>query len=110
MLPGLVLAYLKKWDTLMGKAYWVIGILAYAVGLILAVLVGVWSRAGQPALLFIVPVVVGLVMGVAAWRGEAKEMWNSELKKGCCGGSGGGEKVECNGENSNDKIEIGKNY
>ena len=80
MLPGLVVAFLKKYDALKGKSYWMTSVVGYSVGLVMAVIVGVWSGSGQPALLFIVPSLIGAVVVSSLVKKEFEELWNTELK------------------------------
>ena len=55
-------------------------VVGYSVGLVMAVIVGVWSGSGQPALLFIVPSLIGAVVVSSLVKKEFEELWNTELK------------------------------
>ena len=80
VLPGLVVAFLKKYDTLKGKSYWLTGVIGYSVGLVMAVIAGIWTGSGQPALLFIVPSLILPVIVGSLVRNEFWDLWNTELK------------------------------
>ena len=80
VLPGLVVAFLKKYDALKGRSYWITGLVGYSVGLVMTVIVGVWSESGQPALLYIVPLLIGGVSAHSAANNEFDVLWSTELK------------------------------
>lgn len=59
-----------------GKEYFWASIGGYIAGMLATLMVmHVWKHA-QPALLYLVPGVLGSIWGMAAWRGELKLMWN----------------------------------
>lgn len=80
VLPGLLLAFLKRFDAVRGKGYWKTGLAGYLLGLTAAVAMGFWTESGQPALLYIVPATIGLVVLHSLARGEFDELWNTELR------------------------------
>lgn len=57
-----------------GKAYFYSAMVGYTIGLIVTLVVMQTFKAAQPALLYIVPGVVGCVMLTAAMRGEIKQL------------------------------------
>lgn len=59
-----------------GKEYFLSSIGGYILGMMTTLMVmHVWKHA-QPALLYLVPGVLGSIWGMAAWRGELSLMWN----------------------------------
>lgn len=62
--------------TMFGKEYFLSSIGGYILGMMATLMVmHVWKHA-QPALLYLVPGVLGSIWGMAAWRGELSLMWN----------------------------------
>lgn len=83
ILPGLLVAFCVRYDYCMGyplsRSYFSVVSTAYAVGLLVANVMAVLLRnvvAGQPALMYIVPLLLASVAGVAKCRGELHVMWN----------------------------------
>ena len=58
------------------KTYFRAGLVGYSVCLIVTLLVMQISEHGQPALLYLVPGVLGALWGTAAVKGELYQMWN----------------------------------
>ncbi len=58
------------------KTYFRAGLASYSVGMIVTILVMQISGHGQPALLYLVPAVLGALWGTAAVRGDLYQMWN----------------------------------
>jgi minor histocompatibility antigen H13 len=56
---------------LSGRAFFSSSLSAYVVGLLLAVVANVVTKEGQPALVYLVPTLLGVVAYVALGRGEA---------------------------------------
>eukprot|EP00971_Amphidinium_carterae_P171903 3408211-Amphidinium_carterae.1 len=71
-LPGLLVSFLLRYDIVFGKkwmeGYFVMGVVTYAAGLILTMIVSTITQAGQPALLYLVPATLGSVKILACWR------------------------------------------
>lgn len=80
-LPGLFISYLLRFDYRMSlhgtKSYFLLSSAGYLVGLLITDLVLALSESGQPALLYLVPCTVGLVVVVAKRRGHLKDMWTT---------------------------------
>jgi len=57
------------------KTYFNASIVGYSAGMLLTLGVLLWSRHGQPALLYLVPSVVGSIALTAWARGELKALW-----------------------------------
>ena len=58
-------------SSLSGRACFSSSLSAYVVGLLLAVVANVVTKEGQPALVYLVPTLLGVVAYVALGRGEA---------------------------------------
>ena len=58
------------------KFYFKAGLVGYSLGMIVTLLVMHISNHGQPALLYLVPGVLGALWGTAAWKGDLDHMWN----------------------------------
>lgn len=83
IVPGLLVAFCIRYDYCMGyplsRSYFCVASVAYAVGLLLANTMAILLRrvvAGQPALMYIVPLLLTSVLGVAKWNGELETMWS----------------------------------
>jgi hypothetical protein len=82
-LPGLFISYLLRFDyshvESMTRGFWqtyfALGSVGYALGLLLTYLALVLSSSGQPALLYLVPCTLGVVLPTAWVRGDLREMW-----------------------------------
>lgn len=58
------------------KVYFWTSVFGYALGLVITVVVLQWSGTGQPALLYIVPCVLGSVWVMGAIRGDITHLWS----------------------------------
>jgi minor histocompatibility antigen H13 len=58
------------------KLYFRAALVGYSLGMIVTLLVMHVSGHGQPALLYLVPGVLGALWGTAAWKGDLDHMWN----------------------------------
>ncbi|XP_006013268.1 signal peptide peptidase-like 2A isoform X2 [Latimeria chalumnae] len=77
ILPGLLVAYCRKFDVWMNSSaiYYMSCAIAYAVGMVLTFVVLAVTGMGQPALLYLVPFTV-VTSAVVAWsRKEIKMFW-----------------------------------
>ncbi|XP_020576633.1 signal peptide peptidase 1-like [Phalaenopsis equestris] len=74
LLAGIFVALALRFDVTRGKQnrYFNSAFLGYTVGLVLTIVVMNWFQAAQPALLYIVPCVVGFVAVHCIWHGEVK--------------------------------------
>ncbi len=82
VIPGVLLAYLLQFDVVHYRkrtccTYYTIACIGYAVGLQLANLSVIIFDVGQPALLYIVPCTLGVVLLVSKCRGELMLLWNA---------------------------------
>lgn len=102
-LPGLLAVLLARWDAIgpakpgqrasvaqaMQRGYTAPVIVAFAVGLAVtytALRLHWFGDAGQPALLYLVPCVLGTTCGLAALRGELRELWEADVDLASPGG------------------------
>jgi signal peptide peptidase-like protein 2B len=81
ILPGLLLALSRAIDLKSGtpcvRGYFVPAVVGYGAGLLLtytALMFSWFGDEGQPALLYLVPCTLGVVLGLAAWRGELRDL------------------------------------
>ncbi|OAY68300.1 signal peptide peptidase 1 [Ananas comosus] len=76
VIPGIFVALALRFDVSRGKQnrYFNSAFAGYAAGLILTIIVMNWFQAAQPALLYIVPGVVGFVAVHCLWNGEVKPL------------------------------------
>lgn len=79
-LPGLLVSYLMRFDCerrwSLSRGYFAVGAAGYAVGVAVTDAVLVATAHGQPALLYIVPCTLGVVVALAWRRGHLHDMWN----------------------------------
>ncbi|MFH4974682.1 hypothetical protein AB6A40_001391 [Gnathostoma spinigerum] len=84
VIPGIFIALLRRFDYHVGatkksagnRYYFLITIVAYALGLFITMGVMHYFKAAQPALLYLVPACVLIPLLCAKVSGEAEEMWN----------------------------------
>jgi len=86
VIPGIFVALLYRFDHYVGskkgqkegkkRYYFVITMIAYAVGLLTTMGVMHHFKAAQPALLYLVPTCVLIPLLAASIRGEFSELWN----------------------------------
>ncbi|KAJ1277545.1 hypothetical protein BS78_04G012800 [Paspalum vaginatum] len=74
VIPGIFVALALRFDASRGikNSYICSAFLGYTVGMIATIIVMNWIQAAQPALLYIVPGVIGLVATHCLWNGEVK--------------------------------------
>jgi hypothetical protein len=80
-LPGLLVSYLLRFDYTHGvygtkQAYFPPVVLGYALGLMCTDVALVVMQAGQPALLYIVPLTLGPTLALAWKRNHWQAMWS----------------------------------
>ena len=82
LVPGVHLAVLRRFDAHTARAwyrgYFFIGLVGYAVGLFATMTVAYVFASGQPALLFLIPLVHAPPMLFAWWRGELRMLWRGK--------------------------------
>ncbi|PKA59882.1 Signal peptide peptidase 2 [Apostasia shenzhenica] len=76
VIPGIFVALALRFDVSRGKknCYFNSAFFGYTLGLVLTIVVMNWFQAAQPALLYIVPGVVGSVAAHCTWNGEIKPL------------------------------------
>ncbi|KAF3661814.1 Minor histocompatibility antigen H13 [Capsicum annuum] len=74
VIPGIFVALALRFDVSRGKEpqYFKSAFLGYAVGVVSTIVVMNWFQAAQPALLYIVPAVVGFLAVHCIWNGDVK--------------------------------------
>lgn len=84
VIPGIFVALALRFDVSRGKhnnGYFGSAFLGYTVGLVLTIVVMNWFQAAQPALLYIVPGVVGFLAVHCIWNGEVKQLLEFDESK-----------------------------
>ncbi|KAE9609160.1 putative presenilin/signal peptide peptidase [Lupinus albus] len=76
VIPGIFVALALRFDVSRGKQpqYFKSAFLGYAFGLALTIVVMNWFQAAQPALLYIVPSVLGSLAAHCIWNGDVKQL------------------------------------
>ncbi|KAM7497084.1 hypothetical protein LguiA_021498 [Lonicera macranthoides] len=83
VIPGIFVALALRFDVSRGKKsqYFRSAFLGYAVGVVLTIIVMNWFQAAQPALLYIVPAVIGFLAVHCIWNGEVKPLLEFDESK-----------------------------
>lgn len=83
VIPGIFVALALRFDVSRGKQnrYFNSAFLGYTLGLVVTIIVMNWFQAAQPALLYIVPGVVGFVAIHCWWNGEVKPLLEFDESK-----------------------------
>ncbi|CAA0822978.1 Signal peptide peptidase [Striga hermonthica] len=76
VIPGIFVALALRFDVSRGKEsrYFKSTFVGYAVGVVATIIVMNWFQAAQPALLYIVPGVIGFLAAHCLWNGEVKPL------------------------------------
>ncbi|KAD2804638.1 hypothetical protein R6Q59_029909 [Mikania micrantha] len=76
VIPGIFVALALRYDVSRGKEshYFRSAFLGYIAGLVCTIVVMNWFQAAQPALLYIVPGVIGFLAAHCLWNGEVKPL------------------------------------
>lgn len=78
-LPGLLTAFLRRFDILSGRSwrsgYFLPAVCGYATGMVLTLAALYIMQMGQPALLYLVPCTLGTTLLLAYKRGEVHYLW-----------------------------------
>lgn len=74
VIPGIFVALALRFDVSRGKEsqYFKSAFIGYTAGLVLTIVVMNWFQAAQPALLYIVPAVIGFLAVHVTWNGDIK--------------------------------------
>jgi len=83
VIPGIFVALALRFDVSRGikNRYFNSAFLGYTVGLTVTIIVMNWFQAAQPALLYIVPGVIGFVAVHCLWNGEIKQLLEFDESK-----------------------------
>jgi len=80
VVPGMVVAYAKKFDEYKGNGacsgYFMTSVIGYTVGLVVSLLCSIIYQVAQPALLYLVPCCLLPILVMSFYRGEIHELWN----------------------------------
>jgi hypothetical protein len=78
-LPGLFISYVLRFDYTRGRvgfgSYFMVAMVGYALGLMCTYMALAVMQSGQPALLYLVPCILGPVAGLACYRGDLGALW-----------------------------------
>ncbi|XP_022665534.1 minor histocompatibility antigen H13-like [Varroa destructor] len=78
VIPGIFIALLLRYDLNKGsgsKLYFIVAFISYVIGLLITVIVMTVFKHAQPALLYLVPLCVGIPLFTAFVKGEIKELF-----------------------------------
>ncbi|XP_076940949.1 signal peptide peptidase-like [Bidens hawaiensis] len=83
VIPGIFVALALRFDVSRGRnnQYFKSAFLGYAVGVVVTIVVMNWFQAAQPALLYIVPGVIGFLGAHCIWNGEVKPLLEFDESK-----------------------------
>ncbi|KAL3653327.1 hypothetical protein CASFOL_003008 [Castilleja foliolosa] len=84
VIPGIFVALALRFDVSRGtkSKYFNSAFVGYTVGVVLTIIVMNWFQAAQPALLYIVPAVIGFLAAHCLWNGHVKSLLEfDETKK-----------------------------
>eukprot|EP01018_Ginkgo_biloba_P029700 Gb_00840 [translate_table: standard] len=83
VIPGIFVALALRFDVSRGNGerYFKSAFVGYSAGLIVTIIVMNWFQAAQPALLYIVPGVVGFLALHCIWNGEVKPLLEFDESK-----------------------------
>ncbi|KAL1417952.1 hypothetical protein MTO96_006018 [Rhipicephalus appendiculatus] len=80
--PGLAVAYCRSYDVIVKKGvpwYFLLAIVCYAAGLVMAMTASRLMNTGQPALLYLIPAILLPVILLAWCRGDLKKFWSGDF-------------------------------
>ncbi|KAL8156540.1 signal peptide peptidase-like [Apium graveolens] len=83
VIPGIFVALALRFDVSRSKQsqYFKSAFLGYTLGLVITIVVMNWFQAAQPALLYIVPSVIGCLAFHCIWNGEVKQLMEFDESK-----------------------------
>ncbi|AES58785.2 signal peptide peptidase isoform X2 [Medicago truncatula] len=111
VIPGIFVALALRFDVSRGKQpqYFKSAFLGYTFGIGLTIFVMNWFQAAQPALLYIVPAVIGFLAAHCIWNGDVKQLLEFDESKTAksseeeSDAAKSSEKIEPSGEESDAK-------
>ncbi|CAH9070597.1 unnamed protein product [Cuscuta europaea] len=83
VIPGIFVALALRFDVSRGRSsqYFTSSFIGYTAGLALTIFVMNWFQAAQPALLYIVPAVIGFLAVHCLWNGDVKPLLGFDESK-----------------------------
>ncbi|KAF6165824.1 hypothetical protein GIB67_012721 [Kingdonia uniflora] len=113
VIPGIFVALALRFDVSRGKEtqYFRSAFFGYTAGMVLTIVVMNWFQAAQPALLYIVPSVIGSLAIHCIWKGEVKPLLAFDESKIATSSEDGESKTTTSsedGESSNDDAQPSK--
>ncbi|KAG8371018.1 hypothetical protein BUALT_Bualt13G0043400 [Buddleja alternifolia] len=83
VIPGIFVALALRFDVSRGKgsSYFKSAFVGYIAGILATIIVMNWFQAAQPALLYIVPGVIGFLAAHCLWNGEVKPLMEFDESK-----------------------------
>ncbi|CAH9083110.1 unnamed protein product [Cuscuta epithymum] len=83
VIPGIFVALALRFDVSRGRSsqYFTSSFIGYTAGLALTIFVMNWFQAAQPALLYIVPAVIGFLAVHCLWNGDVKPLLEFDESK-----------------------------
>ncbi|KAL6651142.1 hypothetical protein ACP70R_010067 [Stipagrostis hirtigluma subsp. patula] len=104
VIPGIFVALALRFDVSRGikNRYFNSAFLGYTVGLTVTIVVMNWFQAAQPALLYIVPGVIGFVAVHCLWNGEVKQLLEFDESKSEVAEAGNKEEGDGTKQNKED--------
>ncbi|XP_066321089.1 signal peptide peptidase 1-like [Miscanthus floridulus] len=106
VIPGIFVALALRFDVSRGikNRYFNSAFFGYAVGMTVTIIVMNWFQAAQPALLYLVPGVVGFVTVPCLWFGEVKQLLEFDESK-VEAEEGGAEEQDYDSSKVNKKVD-----
>ncbi|CAN0858850.1 Signal peptide peptidase [Linum grandiflorum] len=100
VIPGIFVALALRFDASRGRGnqYFKSAFVGYTAGLVVTIIVMNWFKAAQPALLYIVPSVIGFLGAHVLWNGDVKPLLEFDESKM-------GEEESSKTESENKKVE-----
>ncbi|XP_066379576.1 signal peptide peptidase 1-like [Miscanthus floridulus] len=107
VIPGIFVALALRFDVSRGikNRYFNSAFLGYAVGMMVTIIIMNWFQAAQPALLYLVPGVIGFVAVPSLWYGEVKQLLEFDESKVEAEEGGAEEEQDDDSSKGNKKVE-----
>lgn len=107
VIPGIFVALALRFDVSRGKEsqYFKSAFFGYAVGLVLTIVVMNWFQAAQPALLYIVPSVIGFLAAHVICNGDIKPLMEFDESKMAAAAAASSKEIDDDDSTSNKKEE-----
>ncbi|XP_066329335.1 signal peptide peptidase 1-like [Miscanthus floridulus] len=107
VIPGIFVALALRFDVSRGikNRYFNSAFLGYAVGMMVTIIIMNWFQAAQPALLYLVPGVIGFVAVPSLWYGEVKQLLEFDESKVEAEEGGAEEEQDDDSSKGNKKVD-----